>query len=264
MNAKIVAGPWLGEFGWELMSWQGYLRKLSEAHEIVVSIPEGHSELYHDFAKNIIPHRLEGTRDCWWTTLSPTIPQFLAVQIELTKLGLEQLKPTRLYKLEEQKFIKYGNATRVPAEEQGLVIVHARGPIGKRPHHAWPERNWAELCTALDKLGVKMAAIGTQASLPPFCLDWRNKPMRFVMDRLAAAKLVLGPSSGPLHLASLCGARHLVWTDKQPYAAVGCTNRVRYESKWNPLGTPCTILDDMGWNPSPLRVTIVVKEALNA
>ena len=41
---KIFAGPFIGEFGWELMFWHGWLRKLKEevypnSHYIVSSFP---------------------------------------------------------------------------------------------------------------------------------------------------------------------------------------------------------------------------------
>ena len=26
---RLIAGPWVGEFGWELFAWQGYIRALS-------------------------------------------------------------------------------------------------------------------------------------------------------------------------------------------------------------------------------------------
>ena len=30
---KLIAGPWVGEFGWELFAWQGYIRALSRNFE---------------------------------------------------------------------------------------------------------------------------------------------------------------------------------------------------------------------------------------
>ena len=56
------------------------------------------------------------------------------------------------------------------------------------------------------------------------------------------AKLIAGPSSGPMHLASLCGATHLVWSTEY--------NRVRYERDWNPFKTPVIFHNEGGWNPN--------------
>jgi hypothetical protein len=53
---------------------------------------------------------------------------------------------------------------------------------------------------------------------------------------LANADIVIGPSSGPMHLASLCGAPHVTWTDK-------ASTKRRYLGGWNPHKTPCIVLD---------------------
>ena len=36
----LLAGPWVGEFGWELFCWQGFLRKLSKQYDKVITIEE--------------------------------------------------------------------------------------------------------------------------------------------------------------------------------------------------------------------------------
>ena len=33
---QLIAGPFLGEFGWELMQWQGYLRQMSKFYKHVI------------------------------------------------------------------------------------------------------------------------------------------------------------------------------------------------------------------------------------
>ena len=49
---RLIAGPWCGEFGWELMSWQGRIRELSRSYdETIVCSDDGHQALYADFAK---------------------------------------------------------------------------------------------------------------------------------------------------------------------------------------------------------------------
>src|SRR5689334_9170193 len=61
----LFAGPFLGEFGWELMSWQGFVRKLSRGYRrTVVYCPRGREALYADFAAEIIPHVFRGTAEC--------------------------------------------------------------------------------------------------------------------------------------------------------------------------------------------------------
>ena len=51
----LIAGPFLGEFGWELMQWQGYIRQLSKfyKHVIVYGRPSS-AFLYKDFVSEFI------------------------------------------------------------------------------------------------------------------------------------------------------------------------------------------------------------------
>ena len=61
----IIIGPWVGEFGWELFSWQGYCRAISKKYEkvIVISRP-GNNFLYSDFCDIYLPFEpAEGTAD---------------------------------------------------------------------------------------------------------------------------------------------------------------------------------------------------------
>ena len=50
----LLAGPWVGEFGWELMGWQARLRFLSKTSDVIVACQMGHESLYQDFAKDIV------------------------------------------------------------------------------------------------------------------------------------------------------------------------------------------------------------------
>ncbi len=47
----LLAGPWIGEFGWELFGWQGCIRILAKKYDEVIVIGRtGHDFLYGDFA----------------------------------------------------------------------------------------------------------------------------------------------------------------------------------------------------------------------
>ena len=51
----LVAGPFLGEFGWELMQWQGYIRQLSKFYKHVIVYGRASSAfLYKDFISEFI------------------------------------------------------------------------------------------------------------------------------------------------------------------------------------------------------------------
>jgi len=246
MSDSIVAGPWLGEFGWELMSWQGALRKLADTRSVIVCCPRGHGDMYKDFASHIIEHDLDIRRpDCW----NGTVVDKRKLDLLLAKLSLfgELLKPSGLIPTEVQRFVKYGVPDRTP-ENRFDVIIHARAPLND-PKRAWSAEKWETLTEILMDRDIKMAAIGTQAYYPKITADLRNLPLSETMDLLAGATTAIGPSSGPMHLASLCGTPHIVWTDDKVWSAAKMTNRTRYEKAWNPLCTPCRVLDTNGWDP---------------
>ena len=55
LNKRLIAGPWIGEFGWELFAWQGYVRALSENFdETIIACRPSSQALYRDFANNFI------------------------------------------------------------------------------------------------------------------------------------------------------------------------------------------------------------------
>ncbi len=261
---RLIAGPWIGEFGWELMSWQALVRKASyDYDEVVVCGPAGHEALYQDFRPIYLAHHVNGTKDCWWTTgHSPALLN--ATNDALRTYQGDWLKPSGLIPTERQHFVRYGHAEACEPDDVFDVVIHARARIGKRPWHAWAEDKWNRLVQELLRRGVSVAAIGTEAFCPEGAEDRRRIVMSDLMNLLARAVLAAGPSSGPMHLASLCKTPHVVWTDTQRYSAIGGTNRIRYESVWNPLKTPCKIVDQHGWDPEPEIVLDAVLEGLDS
>lgn len=257
---RLTAGPWFGEFGWELMCWQGFLRQLSDNYDhVTVCAPAQHEALYTDFADVFISHKLDNAADCWRGLDHKG--EMAKIKLELRALNGELVEPTGLVPLNKQRFVKFGDATRVKFGAKFDVLIHARGTFGKHKH-GWSPAHCDQVVKLLQESGVTVGAIGTRAHCPDAVADYRNFPLQEVMHMMAAAKVVIGPSSGPLHLASLCGTRHVVWTDSRRWSAARCTNRQRYESVWNPLGTPCHIIDQYGWMPPVNEVLKTTLEAL--
>ena len=257
-SRRLVAAPFCGEFGWELMSWQAYLRHLAKSYdEVVVCSRAGRAPLYSDFATKFVPHSIKGLADCWWTSSD----QRLAIERlreELLKDGGVFIGP-RSVPLAEQDFIPFGRAEE--AKHRFDVIVHARGEVGKRFEAAWEPSHCDQVVERLLKLGLTVGAIGTQAYSPVGAEDCRNVGLQADMDLLAACGVAIGPSSGPLHLASLCRAKHIVWTDRRYFSRIKATNRQRYETKWNPLNTPVMVVDAYGWQPPVDVIVRSVQEA---
>ena len=53
-----------------------------------------------------------------------------------------------------------------------------------------------------------------------------------------------------MHLASLCGLKHLVWSTEY--------NRIRYEKDWNPFNTKVIFYGIEDWNPKHENITELI------
>jgi len=258
----LFAGPWVGEFGWELINWQGFVRKLSRSYrKTVVCCPEGHEALYADFAAEIHPHRLRGTADC--NALRKIQNPEEAERIHgLVPLDCDWLKPLGYQPFSRQEFIRFG--ARQPRSSGAVdVLFHPRGRIFGADRNWSPER-WQALLALFRQEGYRVGCLGLRDAtlkVEGDFLDLRDRPLSETLDIIASAKVVVGPSSGPMHLASLCGTPHVVWTDDRSYAR-GRSNRDKYESWWNPLKTPVRVLDADGFDPPPEIVFESVKKLL--
>jgi len=239
------------------MAWQGYLRRLAHRYDnVIVCCPRGYQPLYQDFTSDFIEHCVTGVKDCWHIT--PDDPAKLrAVEETLAGMVGDHIVPYGYIPLEQQVFIRYGDASKLREDQRFDIVLHARSRIGKRPGHAWDPDTCDRV--ASDLSGYRVAAIGTEAYCPPGAADLRGIPLDELMNIMAGAKVFVGPSSGPAHLASLCGLPHIVWTDRDWYSAIRATNRERYEKLWNPHATPVTIIDRFGWSPP---ANVIVEEIL--
>jgi len=231
------------------MSWQGLVRARAQGCDrLIVCTRPDRRFLYADVPHEFVPFSSPAgaVPDCWMLRHAP--PGLLeAVEQTLQAYGGERLKPARLYKADEQKFLKYGEAAKAEAFD---VVVHARGALRRMNggDRSWPLASWSWLVSELLKRGLRVAAVGAprEAHAPQGAVNLCGKPLEELANTLAAAKLLVGPSSGPLHFGALCGTPLLVWTDKSVHGSVNATNKTRYETVWNPLQTPVRVLEH-GW-----------------
>ena len=259
-SRTLFAGPWVGEFGWELMHWQGFLRKLAPRYEeVIVSCRAGQEALYADFASRFVLHDIRGTADCN-RLLDIANPQELDRVLSLVPTDADLLRPLGAQPHCRQVFRRFGTSR---PELSTDILIHPRGR-GHGSDRNWSLENWEKLLALLAPLGLRIGCIGLSTATQPLSgdfLELRDRPLCETLDVLASSRLVVGPSSGPMHLASLCGTSHLVWTDGTRYAR-GLTNRVKFERTWNPFGTRAVILDEWGFQPPPEAVAEAIASFL--
>lgn len=287
----LAAGPWVGEFGYELCRWQASLRYLAAYYDkVIVASRRGHDYLYKDFAAQYIPVDLSSSACCGvklYTEdkgLSPAeffrsrgiaftdliepggVDKFLYSCLKTYKSAAEaaryaatRAKQTRAgvspkYLTLPSKYIKFG----VPDSAMKYdIVMHARSirvakdyRDGRRSEQQykemrnWPADKWRALADRLVAQGLRLCSIGSRdASIHvPGSVDLRGITLEQSASVLASSTMCIGPSSGPMHFASLCGCPHLVWTAE--------SNRVRYETFWNPLHTPVRLVICEEWDPT--------------
>jgi hypothetical protein len=244
----LFAGPWLGEFGWELMNWQAFLRWLAPQYEkVIICCRPGMEALYSDFAHECLTHTVSCTSECN-KALQINNPQELARVKALIPAHADYLPTVGWQPSSRKQFCPFGE--KMPGLQYDIVF-HPRGR-GFGTDRNWEVEKWDALLEILKGKGLSIACIGMRNATLPVqggYTDYRDAPLTQTMNILASSSLLIGPSSGPMHLGSLCGIPHLVWTDTKKYAR-GRTNRTKYEHWWNPLQTPAFVHDQEGFDPS--------------
>lgn len=236
-------GPWIGEFGWELMSWQGWCRRIAKNFNKVYACSFPDMEyLYKDFA-TFIPHK-HPKRQLDWKDVTQ-------VEIELPNDVTQQVVPFKQYRVKEQSFVKFG----WPGDREHLaksdILIHARG-INKGGKN-YPIERWEVLVEkineTLESFGV-VASIGSTSDMHiKGTTDCRGMALEALCNYISQARMIVGQSSGVMHLASLCGTPHIVWGDSRTY--FGETLEQRYKTTWNPFHTPSHFIFDDNWDPNP-------------
>lgn len=247
----LVAGPFLGEFGWELMQWQGYVRQLAKFYEKTIVFGRASSAyFYRDFASE---YRVV---DCnSWDTNGYELYGFdydeWALQFHHDDLLVADNRCVQLRSNFDQAFIPFGVYDEANAYD---VVLHARNIpvlVGNTEKHQrnWPIGRWDDLCDRLKGLRVAAVGIPELAFCPEGSTDLRGIETEHLCSVLASSRLCVGPSSGVMHLATLCQTPQLTWTSKDYTDWFGGT-AYRYVRSWNPFATPVRVLTDMGVDPT--------------
>lgn len=267
----LVVPPYLGEFGWELMNWQGRVRRIAARkfyRQIVVCASPDRRPLYAGRAEDghlvFCPVHLDA-------------PGIASEDHRIDEQG-NRLDPARLRDLS-------CTAGRRACEHFGIDVAHADFLTPDYHGSLWPTDRAHQLFSELRQ----SSSIDTDILLVPrerrvalernqprtwwddlaarirsaeLVVEIYSPPLENAIRQLSRARLAVGASTGGLHLASLCRCPHFVWGSgaDDRWTALNISNRQRYETVWNPFGTPCRY-DECGWRPS---VDYVFHKALHA
>jgi hypothetical protein len=252
----LFAGPYIGEFGWEVAQWAPLVRARSRAFDrTFVAAPDRNAYLYEDFADKFIG--IEGVRGhaIWQGLSSPS--KGTAARIAAAKASAGAVMDPRA----EWRGIAAG-----PKEHRLLgdavdsrfsVVCFFRPPKplhkgrGSPLRKSYPEESAGELVNLLLASGLAVSCGGGPDNrMYGGADDLRGIDLGLLCGVLRGAKCAVGPSSGPLHLAAACGCPVVTWCD---HANV----EKRYRVAWNPWGVRVEYLRAKG-NPPPEAVAEAV------
>lgn len=255
----LVAGPFIGEVGWECFSWQPMVRRefLRGSFEWC-HVFTGHGRnLFYPFA-TVHPFKRPKELQAECNTIHATAPakQLLAkmitefenrVSTEFT--GCVRLSPFRL-PFNKPLFDRGAPNLILPDREHpcvpkskkrtAVLCVRDRGFASGRN---WDSGKWAEVASLLNNAGIRTVVIGQTNK--DFKLDdgvinlTGQTTLDDVIRIFGVADIAIGGSTGTLHLASRCGLDHLVW---------GIPRNVPRYAKTNWFGAACRVLP-IGFSP---------------
>ena len=248
----LIAGPFLGEFGWELMQWQGYIRYISKFYKHVIVYGRSSSAyLYKDFVSEFKEMNINS-----WDADAYVLKDFnyieWAKQFPSKDIIIADNRCKELQGLMQQEFIRFGE---IKKENEFDLIIHARNipkGVGKKKKilRNWPTSSWDNLCESISHLKIAAVGIKELSYAPKGVVDLRGISTDKLCSVLASSKCCVGPSSGLIHLASLCETPHLVWTSEHNGSKRFGGVSYRYERSWNPLATEVKIINNEGDQPS--------------
>ncbi|MFA7286940.1 MAG: hypothetical protein WC052_04755 [Patescibacteria group bacterium] len=236
----LFISPYVGETGWELMCWQGFIRKLAKQYDYVtVACRTGHELLYCDYADHIIhydPH-VENT-DMW-----KNYGEEYGVSLFLASLPYHNnqtiihndVYQTRWWNHErwdvQQELIPFNRfGGDVPAYDV-LLIVRDTNKCNTGFRN-WPVSHATEFTQRLRSRGFTVACVGKRGSAAaiPGTADLRDLPLYKLAQIMDHARVIVGPQSGPIHFATLCKLPQVCWQTCPEHA-------VRTVQHWNPFNT---------------------------
>ena len=261
---NLFAGPFVGEFGYELMQWQGFVRARRHCYEQVhVLTYPGRDYLYEGC--HVHHHDIDlKSAGYWYGRLSPDEARQMADK-KAAEIGLQDydvfntsLLCTRYHKIlfwrQEFRLLEEPPLVSKPYD----VLFHFRAVQKEGPDRV---KNYSpamadELVQHCLARGISVACYGhpAYAYCPPGCADLRRLDLRESVAAISSARLAVGEASGGMHLANACGKPTLIWGEGQW--------RIDPALRWNPFRVPIYVLTISTWRPAPEQVCDFIVKSL--
>lgn len=268
MSKLMVAGPWLGEFGWELFRWQARIRYLhfnGNFEKTICICRTGHEFLYKDFTSEFIFLDLKGEKNGWRLN-EKRVEMPFEIKNDIKNRYEKQYEEIVFvesgydFNYNEQKFVSFQKNNMKHSYD---LVFHCRSTTKlNTSYRNWEIDKWNKIRDIYKNF--KIACVGSKDESISIdnTDDLRGISLERLSEVLSGSRLIIGPSSGTMHFSSLCKCPHLVFTDKSIAFDGKYTNKYRYEIGWNPLNTKAIVIDEEGWRPSVETVSRYIEREL--
>ena len=251
---KLFIGPWVGEFGIEILRWQGMARTIAQSRkwaEIIVATRRDRFFLYSDFATKFVAFKPSGKNTSGRLCFGQGATQIHEHYIDESK-GDIRLSPETMTDHEWRHWVGLSAARSTyhdfglsaPAQSsQFTVLIHARASDKtSQDFKNWPSHQYEVLIASFPRHWT-VASIGARGDAHKISgtTDLRGISLQELAGHCKAAKVVIGPSSGTIHFASHCRTPILTWIGLEHYHS--------YYPQWNPFDVPICCLPT--WAPEP-------------
>lgn len=245
-------GPWVGEFGWEVATWQAWCRDQARKYDkVYVSSFSDMEALYKDFAI-FLPHA-HRKRHVVWAPREGV--RYSKIQYEVPHDVTHHLLPIKDYRA-KGNFIRFGDN---PNNQYSCLIHAGFHREADKLVKNYPRSHWDKIVA---KLPQNTACIGTMSDFHvEGTTDLRGISLTELMNYMAGCKVLAGGSSGPVCLGLLCGTRSVIWGPLGNN--FGETLEARIKKTWNPFGTKVTYISQGKWRPDPAVVLDQIQAALD-
>lgn len=260
----LVAGPFAGEFGHELMDWQAWVRaQVGRYDEVHVITYPGREALYpgchvhtHDIALEKAGYRYGRMTPLQWEEMARAKAQ---------ELGLKNYDVLTALHL----CTRYHKRYLLPAK---FELLRASSPPGRfydmafhfrRVKKEGPDqtRNYdPDLCdqvaASCRQRGYSICCVGhpLYSYCPAGVDDLRSEDLQSSINAISSVRLLAGELSGPMHLAQLCGVPILIWADGQW--------RIDTCKSWNVFHVPIFVVANDTHRPEPDLVCEAIDRAM--
>jgi hypothetical protein len=262
----LIVGPYVGEFGHEIMDFQSFVRWLGRKYRQVhvITFP-GRDPLYRDFLLHPHDFDLRTAGYVYGRISHAEIKQYAQTFAQQRGIvGYDHFSTAHL-RTRWHRRLALGQAHEIirplrPALQDRRILFHFRQIDKQGPDKS---RNFRpelaeEVCRLCREAGFEIACIGhpRYALCPDGCQDCRTEDLEATVAVIAACQMVVGELSGPLHLAAYCAKPIAIWAP-DPWRIEGATRR-------NPFNVKMFIVRDNTTNPAPTEVLSTIKHAIAA